>query len=134
VLISAINWAVFSVLSRKALSRYAAIFVLFYTLLSGVLFSSIHFISISGWIYVGQLSGAAWLAVAFLGIGCSFLAYLFWYDGLQTVSTSQAGIFLYIEPLVSLIAAALILNEVITLAALLGGGFILLGVWLVNRL
>lgn len=134
VIISAINWAIFSVLSRKVLNRYAAIFVLFYALLFGVLFSSIHFISIRGWIYVSKLSSAAWLAVAFLGIGCSFLAYLFWYDGLQTVSTSQAGIFLYIEPLVSLIAAALILNEVITLAALLGGGLILLGIWLVSRI
>lgn len=133
VLLSAINWAIFSVLSRKALNEYAAIFVLFYALLFGVIFSSVHFIWVGGWTYLDHLSEATWLAVAFLGIGCSFVAYAFWYDGLKAVSTSQAGIFLYIEPIVSLIAAALILDEVINLPAVLGGGLILLGVWLVNR-
>jgi drug/metabolite transporter (DMT)-like permease len=134
VLISAANWAVFSILSNKPLKKYAALFVLFYVLLFGGLFSSVHFLSIHGWTYLGHLSTTTWLAVAFLGIGCSFLAYAFWYDGLQTISTSQAGVFLYIEPLVSLITAAIVLNESITISALAGGSLILLGVWLVNRI
>ena len=97
---------------------------------------SVRFISFPsrGGAYLGHLSPTAWLAVAFLGIGCSFLAYAFWYDGLQSISTSQAGVFLYIEPLVSLIAAAIVLGEIITVPALLGGGLILLGVWMVNRI
>jgi drug/metabolite transporter (DMT)-like permease len=134
VMISALNWAVFSVLSRSALNKYPAIFVLFYVLFFGGLFSSVHFLAIRGWTYLGHLSPATWLAVAFLGIGCSFLAYTFWYDGLQTISTSQAGVFLYIEPLVSLFAAAIVLGEIITIPAVLGGSLILLGVWLVNRI
>jgi len=133
VLLSAINWAVFSVLSRNALNRYSPIFLLFYVMLFGCLFSSVHFLFNRGWIHLAQLSPSAWAAVAFLGAGCSFLAYLFWYDGLQIVGTTQSGVFLYIQPLVSLVAAAVLLNEPITLPKLLGGSFILLGVWLVNR-
>jgi drug/metabolite transporter (DMT)-like permease len=133
VLISAPNWAVFSVLSRSALKKFSALFVLFYVMLFGWIFSSIHFLSIQGWTTIPQISSSGWLAVAFLGIGCTALAYIFWYDGLQAITASQAGVFLYIEPLVSLVAAALILGEIITLPALLGGSFILLGVWLVNR-
>jgi drug/metabolite transporter (DMT)-like permease len=133
VLISAPNWAVFSVLSRSALKKFPALFVLFYVMLFGWIFSSIHFLSIQGWTTIPQISSSGWLAVAFLGIGCTALAYIFWYDGLQAITASQAGVFLYIEPLVSLVAAALILGEIITLPALLGGSFILLGVWLVNR-
>ena len=134
VLFSAMNWAVFSVLSRRALDKYSAMFVLFYAMLFGVLFSSIHFLSIQGWMYIHQLSPIAWLAVAFLGIGCSFLAYTFWYDGIKSIGATQAGAFLYIEPLVSMVVAAMVLNESITLAALLGGSLILVGVWLVNRM
>jgi drug/metabolite transporter (DMT)-like permease len=133
VLISAPNWAVFSVLSRSALKKFPALFVLFYVMLFGWIFSSIHFLSIQGWTTIPQISSSGWLAVAFLGIGCTALAYIFWYDGLQAITASQAGVFLYIEPLVSLVAAALILGEIITLPALIGGSFILLGVWLVNR-
>jgi drug/metabolite transporter (DMT)-like permease len=134
VLLSALNWAVFSVLSRRALEKYAAIYVLFYAMFFGVFFSSLHFLSIQGWIYINQLSSTAWLAVTFLGIGCSFLAYNFWYDGMQAIGATQAGAFLYIEPLVSLVVAAIALNETITLPALLGGSLILMGVWLVNRM
>lgn len=134
VLFSALNWAIFSVLSRPALEKYSALFVLFYATLFGVLFSSIHFILISGWMYINQLSCAGWLAVAFLGIASSFLAYIYWYDGLQIIGATQSGVFIYIEPLVSLVVAAMVLKEAITLPALLGGSLILLGVWLVNRL
>jgi drug/metabolite transporter (DMT)-like permease len=133
VLISAPNWAVFSVLSRSALKKFPALFVLFYVMLFGWMFSSIHFLSIDGWAFLPQINFAGWLAIGFLGIGCTALAYIFWYDGLQAITTSQAGVFLYIEPLVSLVVAALVLGETITLSAVLGGGFILLGVWLVNR-
>ena len=133
VMISAPNWAVFSVLSRRALKKFPALFVLFYVMLFGWMFSSIHFISIQGWTFLHQISYAGWLAIGFLGIGCTALAYIFWYDGLQAITASQAGVFLYIEPLVSLVAAALILGETITLPALFGGSLILLGVWLVNR-
>jgi drug/metabolite transporter (DMT)-like permease len=64
---------------------------------------------------------------------CSGLAYIFWYDGLQALPVAQVGAFVYLEPFVTVIVAALVLSEPMTLASLTGGGTILLGVWLVNR-
>ncbi len=133
VLISAPNWAIFSVLSRSALKDKPALFVLFYVILFGWLFTSIPFVATHGWLEIAHLNTTGWLAVAFLGIGCTALAYIFWYDGLQAIPASRAGVFLYIEPLISLVVAAVLLGEAITLAALLGGGLILAGVWLVNK-
>ena len=133
VLISAPNWAIFSVLSRSALKDKAALFVLFYVILFGWLFTSIPFVAAHGWLEIAHLNTTGWLAVAFLGIGCTALAYIFWYDGLQAIPASRAGVFLYIEPLISLVVAAVLLGEAITLVALLGGGLILAGVWLVNK-
>ena len=133
VLISAPNWAIFSVLSRSALKDKAALFVLFYVILFGWLFTSIPFVATHGWLEIAHLNTTGWLAVAFLGIGCTALAYIFWYDGLQAIPASRAGVFLYIEPLISLVVAAVLLGEAITLVALLGGGLILAGVWLVNK-
>jgi len=73
------------------------------------------------------------MGILFLGIVCSGLAYIAWYDALQALSTAETGVFLYIEPLVAVVVAFLVLGEAITLASLLGGGIIILGVWLVNR-
>jgi drug/metabolite transporter (DMT)-like permease len=133
IMISAPNWAAFSILSRRGLKRYPAARMMFYVMGFGWLLSSILFFSGRGLTQLPRLSGAGWLSVTFLGVFCSGLAYIFWYDGLKALPAAQVGAFLYLEPLVTVIAAALILHEALLGVALLGGGAILLGVWIVNR-
>ena len=74
-----------------------------------------------------------WIASGFLGIFCSGIAYIFWYDALQVLPVAQTGAFLYLEPVVTVNVAALVLREAMLLATLLGGITILVGVWMVNR-
>ena len=133
ILISAPNWALFSVLSRPILKRLSAIKVTFYVLLFGWLLTSVQFFSGQHWIEFSQLSTSGWGSIAFLGIFCSALAYIFYNDGLQALSASKVGAFLFLEPFIVTITAAIVLSESILPATLLGGGFIIFGVWLVNR-
>lgn len=133
IVISAPNWAVFSVLSRRGLKNYPASRMMLYVMALGWLFTSVLFFTGPGLSEVAHLSADGWLGVAFLGVICSGLAYIFWYDALQAVSASQVGAFLYLEPLVAVVVAAIILGEPLLWASLLGGGIILAGVWMVNR-
>lgn len=140
ILVSAVNWAVFSVLSRRGLRSHPATLMMFYVMTFGWLFTSVGWALTStgfpgtpGISEIGELTSAGWLAVAFLGIFCSGLAYIAWYDALKALSTAQTGAFLYIEPLVAVVAAFFILAEPISAASLIGGGIILFGVWLVNK-
>jgi len=133
VLISSVNWAVFSALSRRGLAVHPATRMMFYVMTFGWLFTTILFFSQSGLGEIPQLTLNGWLGVTFLGVFCSGLAYIAWYDALQVLPTAQLGAFLYLEPPVAVVVAALILAEEVTWAALLGGGIILFGIWLVNR-
>lgn len=133
VLISSVNWAVFSVLSRRGLASHPAARMMFYVMTLGWLFTSILFFSGPGLPEIPQLTINGWLGVGFLGIFCSGLAYIAWYDALQALPAAQLGAFLYLEPPVAVIVAALILAESFSVAALIGGLIILFGVWLVNR-
>jgi drug/metabolite transporter (DMT)-like permease len=133
ILISAINWTVFSVLSRRGLKTHPATLMMFYVMTIGWLFASILFFTTENISEIGKLSSDGWVAILFLGIFCSGLAYIAWYDALKALSAAQTGVFLYIEPLVAVVVAFFILGEPITLASMLGGGVIILGVWLVNR-
>jgi drug/metabolite transporter (DMT)-like permease len=133
ILISAPNWAVFSVLSRQGLQKHPAARMMLYVMGLGWLFTSALFFAGPRLAEIGQLTLNGWLAVGFLGIACSGLAYIFWYDGLQAIPAAQVGAFLYLEPLVAVVVAALVLGEAILAASLVGGLIILLGVWLVNR-
>jgi drug/metabolite transporter (DMT)-like permease len=107
--------------------------MMFYVMTLGWLFSNILFFNSFGPREIPQLTFNGWIGVTFLGVFCSGLAYIAWYDALQALPTGQLGAFLYLEPPIAVVIAAPILNETITWAALLGGGIILFGVWLVNR-
>jgi len=133
VLISAPNWAVFSVLSRRGLQKYPATLMMFYVMTFGWIFSSILFFVQNGPDQIRNIPWEGWAGIAFLGIFCSGFAYIFWYDALQVLPVAQTGSFLYLEPVVTVIVAAILLNEHLYLATILGGLLILGGVWLVNR-
>lgn len=133
ILISAVNWAVVSVLSRRGLRLYSASLMTFYVMVFGWLFTSVLFLNGKYYVELENLSLDGWMSVNFLGIFCSGLAYVAWYDALQALTTAETGVFLYIEPLVAVIVASLILDEEIIIASILGGAIILFGVWLVNR-
>ncbi|MFN2235642.1 MAG: DMT family transporter [Anaerolineales bacterium] len=133
ILISAPNWAIFSTLSRRGLKDQSAVLMILYVMGFGWLFSSTLFFMGPGLHEISRLTLPGWLSILFLGIACSGLAYIFWYDGLQAIPASQVGAFLYLEPLVAVLVAGIVLKESILLASLLGGAIILLGVWLVNR-
>ena len=133
VLISAANWAVFSVLSRKALRVHPATQMMLFVMGFGWLFATVWLISVNHLSEIAQLSLRGWGSLLFLGVVCTGFAYVFWYDALKELNASQVGSFLYLEPLVTVVVAAMLLDESLYLAALLGGALIVAGVWLVNR-
>ncbi|RJP46748.1 MAG: DMT family transporter [Anaerolineaceae bacterium] len=134
VLISAPNWAVFSILSRRELARHPAARMMFYVMLSGWLFTSIWIFGFGpGLTELPRLTASGWAAILMLGVFGSGLAYIAWYDALQALPASQLGAFLYIEPLVAMAMAAFMIGEAITVISLAGGAIIIFGVWLVNR-
>jgi drug/metabolite transporter (DMT)-like permease len=133
VMISAINWAVFSTLSRPGLKKHSATLMMFYVMSFGWIFTSILFFATPGIRQITVIPWEGWVAILFLGILCSGVAYIFWYDALKFLPVAQTGAFLYLEPIITVIVAALVIREQIVLATLTGGIIILIGVWLVNR-
>jgi len=134
ILISAPNWAVFSILSSRGLKKYQATQMMFFVMAIGWLFTSILFFTGGGIPELNHLTLSSLIGVGFLGIFCSGLAYIAWYDGLQALPASQIGAFLYLEPLVAVIIAWAVLGENILLITLIGGVIILLGVRLVQNI
>jgi len=85
------------------------------------------------WREYRHLSAAAWGAVLFLGIGCSALGYLLWYAALARLSAARVAAFSYLEPLVTMTAAAALLGESAKATTVAGGVIVLVGVYLTQR-
>jgi drug/metabolite transporter (DMT)-like permease len=134
ILVSSVNWAVFSVLSRRELPRHPAARMMFYVMLFGWIFTTVWIFAWGpGMSELSGLSSRVWAAILVLGVLGSGLAYIAYYDALQELPASQLGAFLNIEPLVTTVLAAYMINEAITAVTLAGGAIIILGVYLVNR-
>ncbi|MDP1545700.1 MAG: DMT family transporter [Anaerolineales bacterium] len=133
ILISSVNWAVFSILSRHGLKRHPSTRMTLWVMTIGWLMTSAAFFAQGKTAEIALLDTRGWWSMIFLGIFTTGLAYIAWFDALAQLPAAQTGAFLFIEPPTSMIVAAIILYETITPASLFGGAVILIGVWLVNR-
>lgn len=75
----------------------------------------------------------SWAAIAYLvifGSVISFIAYLY---ALQNLSTEQASLYAYVNPVVAVLLGWLLFSEKLTIFIAIGGFVTLLGVYLVNK-
>jgi drug/metabolite transporter (DMT)-like permease len=133
ILISTLNWAVYTVLGHPILRRLGPARATTGALFLGWLMLAPFFVHAAGWREYGRLTAAGWAAVVFLGLACSGLGYLFWYGALERIEASKVAAFLYLEPLVTLGAAVVLLGEGVGLTTAAGGLLVLAGVALVQR-
>jgi len=130
---SALNWTIFTIASKPLLRRLQPTLMMAYVMFLGWALTLPFFIATQGWNEIPRLSMNGWLAVGYLGIFCSGIAYIFWYDALAHIDASKVSAFIYIEPIVTIIVAGILLGEPFTPITFIGGVAILLGVYLINR-
>lgn len=134
ILASSLNWAVYTILSRKELAKHPATRMMFFVMLLGWLTTNIWIFGFGpGLSEIKNLTSSGWNAMFVLGILGSGLAYIAYYDALQAIPASQIGVFFNIEPLITVALASVLINEAITIVSLIGGAIIIFGVWLVNK-
>jgi drug/metabolite transporter (DMT)-like permease len=133
VLATTVNWAVYTILGRKALAKLGAASLTAGAMLAGWLMLLPLFVALEGWRDWSALTPHGWGGVLFLGIGCSGLGYLLWCAGLSRLPASRVAAFLYLEPLVTLVAAMIVLGEPLDLATIAGGLCVLAGVLVIQR-
>jgi len=129
---SSISWAFFTVFSIKANEKYSPLVITQASFGSALLF----LIPISGieivWLGVPHFSGLGILAILYLGLGASALAFFLWNYALVNVEASVAGVFSNLQPVVALFFAVLGGERLLPIQAI-GGAVSLLGVWLCER-
>lgn len=74
-----------------------------------------------------------WIALLWLGIVGSFLAYLLYYYLVHSVGPTKATLITFTFPLVGLILGVAFLNEVLDVNLMLGGGLVLGSLAIINR-
>lgn len=78
------------------------------------------------------IPGTAWLAITYLVLAGSVLSFVAFIYSMKKLPVSIASLYAYINPLVAMVTAALLLNEPLTVYIIWGSVVTLAGVFLVN--
>jgi drug/metabolite transporter (DMT)-like permease len=133
VLASTVNWAVYSLLGHATIRRLGPTRATAGAMLLGALMLLPFLAATGGPAVYARLSAGGAAALVFLGLACSGLGYLYWYRALERVAPSRVAALLYLEPLVTLAAAVVLLGEPVGLVTVAGGALVVGGVALVQR-
>jgi len=89
--------------------------------------------AVDGRLLVAPPHFASLLSIVFLGVFCSGVAFLLWFRAVSAVGPARSGVYLYVEPFVTLALAWAMLDEPVMASAVAGGITVLIGVALVHR-
>ena len=128
-LASALSWCVYSIILRRLNVIYTTNFITRKTFFYGVL-TAIPFLAAEPHITPLNvlLNVDVWGNLLFLILGASVLAFFFWAIAVKRLGAVKASNYLYMSPIVSLIAAWIVLGERITIMGYLGCIFIIGGI------
>lgn len=129
-LLAALSWAFYSLIIRKMAGRYSTIFmtrkIFFYGLLTVLPMFLLHPMTLHGEVMMRPI---VWGNLLFLGLLASLICYVLWNVVLKQLGTMLSSNYIYLNPLVTMVASVLILDERITGVALAGAACIIGGVY-----
>jgi drug/metabolite transporter (DMT)-like permease len=127
VLAATLSFAAYSIVVRPLAAEYGAVPATAATTVAG----SVPYLAAAGMLPgagLGHLGPAVWAEIGFLAFGSTVAGLVLWNVAVLADSVSRVSLLLYLEPVVSVLGAAVFLGERITLVMAAGGLLILAGV------
>ena len=133
-LLAALSWALYIILLKRLGGSYSMLFitrkVFFYGLLT--LLPLFYYTPLNLDTNV-LMQSVVWGNLLHLGLVSSLVCYFLWNTVVKRLGAVRASNYVYLSPVVTLVASAIVLRETITLVALAGALLILIGVALAER-
>lgn len=133
-LLAALSWAFYSLIIRRMTGRYPTVFItrkiFFYGVLTILPAFLLHPLQPD---FTVLSQPAVLFNLLFLAVLASLICYVLWNVVLKQLGTIRASNYIYLNPLVTMVASMMILHEQITPFALGGAGCIVCGVYLAEK-
>lgn len=132
-LLNSASWAIFVVMVKPIMLKYNTITAMRWIFLFGSLYilplgsvEALH----TNW---SDFSSHAWLALGFVVVATTFLAYYLNIYGLQELSPNTVSAYIYLQPFLATLFAVLLGHDQLTPIKLLSGVLIISGLYLVTK-
>jgi drug/metabolite transporter (DMT)-like permease len=131
---AALSWAIYSLVIKKVSTRYTATFITRKVFFYGIL-TVLPLFFLKPWRFPLErlCLPVVWMNLLFLSVVASFLCFLWWSIAVKKIGALSTSNYVYLNPITTIIASALFLQEPMTLMAYTGSGLILFGVFVANH-
>ncbi|HTX52062.1 MAG TPA: DMT family transporter [Candidatus Baltobacteraceae bacterium] len=127
-IIGGVAWGIYSYLSAVAMHRLSAVTTLAYGMIVGTIFLVPVALIERPWATLRFEHVSAWIALAFLVLACTLVAFLWWNMALARVGAGRTAVFTNLVPAFGILLSWLLLGERLTAVQLFGGALSVVGV------
>jgi drug/metabolite transporter (DMT)-like permease len=133
-LMASLMWAFYSLLLKKVDSRYPTVLITRKVFFYGMLTILPYFIFRPMTMTLQMLAEPViWMNLLFLAFVASLVCFILWNVAVKNIGPITATNYLYIQPIVTLITAAIAIHETITFLAIIGCVLIIGGVYVAQK-
>lgn len=131
--LAALSWAVYSVLLKRMQGRFSTLDITRKVMIYGMMCAIplMFFEPMSPFSTI--LRPDLLSNLLFLALVCSMAAFFLWNVVIKKIGTIKASNYLYLDPVVSIVAGVILIQEPVGLVAMLGCALVLLGVIIVEK-
>jgi drug/metabolite transporter (DMT)-like permease len=126
-------WTAYTLLGKNIMEKFDPFLIVAYVNILGGLFLVPFSLAEGSFTNILALNSQEWLAILYLASTCSLLGYFIWFYVMKKSSAAATSSFLFAEPLITVLFAAVFIREEVTFFAMGGGLLIFIGVFLVTN-
>jgi drug/metabolite transporter (DMT)-like permease len=132
-LCASVCWAVYSLLMKGVSDRYGPVVITRKVFGYGIL-TMLPVFAVKPWKFPieGFTHVEVWGNLLFLGFVASFLCFLLWSWAIKRIGALKTSNYVYLNPITTVVASAIVLHEPTNWLAIVGSAMILGGVYLAN--
>jgi len=130
---SVIGWAAYALIGRRVFDRLSVLAATAYAALFGTVMLAAVAVFERPWGAIAALPASGWIAIAYLGVLGTVVAFLWFSEGVQRIGPSPTGVFINLVPVFGVTFGALLLGEPVYASMVVGGLLVIAGVALTNR-
>ena len=128
-----ISWVTFSLIGKTVVAYLSPLTAITYASTIGALLLFFPAVVAGLFQTIGTYTLVDWYCIVFLGVFGTAFGFVWYYEGIEKIGATRAGLFINIVPVSATIMAFFILDEPITGSLLIGILLVLAGVYLINN-
>jgi drug/metabolite transporter (DMT)-like permease len=132
LLVCPVAWAAYTLIGKKMLGDLSPLAATAYAALIGTAMLAV-FAAATGDLAVPHASLRSWLAMLFVGLFGTAVAFVWFYEGVRRIGPARTSVFINLVPVFAVVLGVLLLGEPLEISMLVGGALVIVGVLLLNR-